>query len=126
MAVYIIVCVLIVVLSAAANGVADRLENEVAYNSSIFATWNRRFWLKSVSWVYAKKIFTYKIDGWHLVESFQVLLLLIALILPWVMPLERKGPIWAVIVLYCTLGVLYNITFNWVYKKLGRKTDAEN
>jgi hypothetical protein len=121
-AVYLILAVLIVVLSAAANAVADRLENDVAYNSSVFFTWKRSFWLKSTSWYHAKKIFTYKIDGWHLVESFQVLLLLLGLIMPWFIHLERKGPIWAVIALYVVLGVVYNVTFNWVYKKLGRKS----
>lgn len=118
---YLFIAVLVVVLSAAANAVADRLENEVAYNDSIFRDWNREFWLKSSSWDNAKKVFNYKIDGWHLVESFQVLLLLLALILPWIVHIERKGPLWAVIVLYCALGILYNITFDWVYKALKNK-----
>lgn len=124
MAIYLLLAVLVVVLSAAANGVADRLENEVAYNDSIFNTWNREFWLKSSSWDNARKIFTYKVDGWHIVESFQVLLLLVALIMPWFIHLERKGPVWAVIALYCALGVIYNLAFNWTYKALKKKPNA--
>lgn len=127
---FIIVGLIMIILSAVANAIADTLENRVAFEASIFYKLNRRFWLKEVSWQYARKLFAgtwfeYKIDAWHLAESFQVLLFAGALILPF--PIKHpyiSG--WWIVVLYCSLGAVYIVTFNYTYKLLKRKPDATN
>lgn len=51
----------------------DAWENEPNYNESVFKNWNKKFWLKFVSWQYARKIFGYKLDAWHLAKSCMII-----------------------------------------------------
>lgn len=116
---YIIVTILGVVISAVANAVADRLENAPAFNASIFYKLNQKFWLKEVSWEYARKIFGYKIDAWHLVESLQVVILILLAVLA--ITLRNRLPAitgWWLFGWFCALGALYNAAFNLFYNKL--------
>lgn len=124
---------LLIALSAAANAVADTLENEVAFNASVFYKKDKTFWLKSVSWYYAKKIFTYKIDAWHLFESFQVLILLLIPFLSLLFGVWWSNrynlasglmPTGLLVLLYLLLGWIYNLVFNFTYKRLKRKPNG--
>jgi len=123
---FIVLITLYIILSAIANAIADRLENLVAFNGSIFYNRDPKFWCKEVSWQYAKKIFSYKIDAWHLAESFQVLILLLALALCFS---EMRTPYihgWWLIAHFCALGALYNVTFNIFYNGiLKRKPNGD-
>ena len=60
-------------LMAFFNAVMDATENEPNFNESIFKNLNRKFWLKTVSWEYAKRIGGYKFDAWHLAKSFMII-----------------------------------------------------
>lgn len=62
-----------VFLAAFFNAVMDATEDAPNFNESIFRNLNTRFWLKSVSWQYAKKIFGYKLDAWHIAKTCMVI-----------------------------------------------------
>lgn len=122
---FITLITLYIILSAIANAIADRLENVVAFNDSIFYNRDPKFWCKEISWQYAKKIFSYKIDAWHLAESFQVVILLLALILCFSNMQAPNLHGWWLAGLFCFLGILYNVTFNIFYNRiLKRKPDG--
>jgi hypothetical protein len=61
-----------VFLAAFFNSVMDATENEPNFNESILKNLNRKFWLKSVSCNYAKKLWGYKFDAWHLAKTGMV------------------------------------------------------
>ena len=65
------------ILAAVFNAIMDKLENENFY-TSVFKNLNEKFWYKRESWKYAKKIFGYKIDGWHLAKSAMIICLCLA------------------------------------------------
>ena len=54
------------------NAVMDATENEPNFNESILKNLNRKFWLKTVSWQYAKKFRGYKFDAWHIAKTCMV------------------------------------------------------
>jgi len=94
-----------IALAAFFNACMDAWENEPNFNESIFRHWNQRFWLKEISWQYARKIFSYKIDAWHLAKSLMVICFAIALCF------DYRGA-WYIIVINC--GVVWNFSF-WLY-----------
>lgn len=97
---------LFVAIAAIFNAAMDRLENAPAFNKSIFNHLDKRFWLKELSWQYAKKIFGYKLDAWHLCKS-AVVCLLVALVF-------FRVDWWH----YFLLGATWNIVFVFFYKKV--------
>ena len=101
----------LVFIAAIFNAVMDTLENEPAFNNSIFRNFDKTFWSKEISWKYAKKILNYKVDGWHLVKSAMIFCLVGAIILFRLHPLFM--PIWAHFV---CMGLIWNITFEVSYK----------
>lgn len=60
------------------NAVMDATENE-NFHESIFKKLPQQFWYKRESWKYAKKIFGYRIDAWHLSKSFMVVFMSFAI-----------------------------------------------
>ena len=123
---WLVTVILCVILSAFFNAIADRLENAPAFNTSVFYKKNPKFWLKETSWQYAKKIFAYKIDAWHLVESAQVVLfILAALLFYFLKPITVTGNWWK-LALFCGLGLVYNFTFNYCYNKLLKRKPNGN
>lgn len=62
-----------VVLAVFFNSIMDATENEPNFNESIFKNLNKKFWLKTVSWQFARKIFGWKFDAWHVAKSGMVL-----------------------------------------------------
>jgi hypothetical protein len=76
----IVLVIWFVFLMAFFNSVMDATENEPNFNESIFKSLNRKFWLKSVSWQYAKRLWGYKFDAWHLAKTSMVFSMVGALI----------------------------------------------
>jgi hypothetical protein len=99
---------ILVLIAASFNALMDNLENQVAFNASIFKNWDKKFWCKEISWQYAKKIFGYKIDGWHLAKSMMICCLIGAIIIfkPW-------HQWW---VHFISLGIIWNGSFDLFYK----------
>lgn len=99
---------LFIFLAAVSNACMDAWENE-NYFESIFKTWNHKFWYKRESWKYARKIFGYHIDGWHIAKSVMVvcLSLAVASAVVW----GYKGSWWVIII---NVGAIWNLTF-WIF-----------
>ena len=51
------------------NSVMEATENEPNFNESILKNLNRRFWLKTESWQYARQLWGYKFDAWHISKT---------------------------------------------------------
>lgn len=64
-------------IAAFFNACMDAFENAPNFNESIFKNLNKKFWLKSVSWEYARKIFSYKLDAWHISKTLMLLCLVL-------------------------------------------------
>lgn len=69
---YMLIVIGFIFLAGFFNSVMDATENEPNFNESIFKKLNPKFWLKSVSCDYAKKLFGYKFDAWHLAKTCMV------------------------------------------------------
>jgi hypothetical protein len=70
----------LIILAAICNAVMDILENE-NFSSSIFRNLNPKWWYKRESWKYAKKVFGWKYDGWHVFKSLMIIFLMLAIVL---------------------------------------------
>lgn len=99
----------LIVLAAFFNAFMDIVENEHFY-ASIFSHWNPKFFYKRESWKYAKKVFSYPIDGWHIAKSLMIICFAFAII---TMDLNHQ---WWVKLL--TIGALWNGSFWLFYHKL--------
>ena len=106
----LLLCILLVMLAGMCNAAMDRLENEVAFNRSIFRKLNRDFWLKSESWDNAKRIFGWKADAWHIAKSTAAILISIAISL-----YETTGYLFLDLVI---LGAAWNASFNLFYHQI--------
>ncbi|MBX3253904.1 MAG: hypothetical protein KF862_07150 [Chitinophagaceae bacterium] len=118
---------LLIATAAMLNAFMDRIENENFYES-IFRNWNERFWYKRTSWKYAKKIFGWKADAWHIAKSLMIIFVLTAIstadysteIRFWINGLfETK--IYGVALNLLLFGTTWNLTFNLFYNKLFKK-----
>lgn len=101
---------LLIALMAFLNACMDAFENE-NYFESIFKNFNQRFWYKRESWKWAKKIFGYHLDSWHISKSLFVICIAL-------LPSCTFDGDWWVIAL--NVGVIWNVVFkffyNWVFK----------
>lgn len=88
---------------------ADAFENTPNFNESIFKNWNKKFWCKDVSWQYAKKLFGYKFDSWHISISAMIFCFDGAVVVH--IP-EYK------LVHFAVIGVVWNIVFVGFYHKI--------
>ena len=95
-------------MAAILNAVMDRTENSVAFNRSIFNHLDPKFWSKEVSWQYAKKVFGWKADCWHIAKSLMVIFLCLSLFI------ENKLQWWE----FPIFGTLWNVTFNTFYNHI--------
>lgn len=100
----------LIILASLMNAVMDRTENIVAFNRSVFNHKDKRFWCKDVSWQYAKKIFSWKADAWHIAKSSMIILLAFAMVF-----FKSTGLWWADVLI---IGCAWNITFTFGYHKL--------
>lgn len=99
---------LFIILAAVLNSLMDIFENE-NFHKSIFNDLNQKFWYKRESWKYAKKLFGYKFDAWHICKSLMIICFCLALVF--------YKPIFGYIdILF--YGALWNLTFNIFYNKI--------
>jgi hypothetical protein len=54
------------------NACMDAFENE-NFGESIFKRWSKKFWYKRESWKWARRVFGYKLDGWHICKSLCII-----------------------------------------------------
>ena len=100
---------LLILLAAICNAVMDILENE-NFSSSVFRNLDPKWWYKRESWKYAKKIFGWKYDGWHVFKSTTIILLVLAIVL--------YRPVLNPVLDFFIMGGIWNATFSYTYKKL--------
>jgi hypothetical protein len=107
-----IVSYVLILLAAFFNACMDAFENTANFNESIFKNLDKRFWCKDVSWNYAKKLFGYKFDSWHLAKSAMIFCLIGAVIV------YRPHHQWWVH--FISMGLIWNATFFLFYHKIFR------
>ena len=104
---------LLIVLAACFKAVADTLADH--FSTSVFSSWNSKYWSKQESWKYVPvlKPTGYRPDGWHLANSFMILCFIVCATQPGLVD------VW-----YWSLGIdtlLYIIFFDLVYDHLLKK-----
>lgn len=100
---------ILIILAASCNAVMDILENE-NFSSSVFRNLDPKWWYKRESWKYAKRVFGWKYDGWHVFKSAMIILLVAAIVL--------YRPVLSPWVDFLLMGGIWNATFSFTYKKL--------
>jgi hypothetical protein len=99
---------LFVFLGSFFKSLMDATENENFFES-IFRGKNQNFWYKRVSWAKAKRIFSYKIDVWHLSQS--------AWVLCWLCAMKTHVNLWGWFDIVAH-GLFYNFGFWLFYHKI--------
>lgn len=99
----------LVFLAAIFKACADAFENTPNFDESIFKNLNKKFWCKEVSWQYAKKLFGYKFDSWHLSISAMIFSMDGAVVIHF--PEDN-------ILHFMGIGVLWNTVFVMFYHKI--------
>jgi len=100
----------LVFLAAFFNAVMDRVEYGVAFRASVFSRLNPKFWQKDISWQYAKKVFGWKFDAWHVAKSTMVVLLCFSIVL--------YSPVISPLIDFLIAGATWNLSFNIFYNKI--------
>lgn len=98
----------LIAVAAAFNALCDSIENENFYES-VFRNLNEKFWYKRTSWKYAKKIFGYPVDAWHLSKSAMIICLSFA---------AAVAPPLPIIVNVVVFGIVWILSFNLFYNKV--------
>lgn len=111
-----VVTLLFVALAAVFNAVMDATENENFFES-VFRNLPQRFWYKRESWKYAKKIFKYRFDAWHIAKTIWVLCVAGALVSAiffgvW---LAANPSFWFLLATVSAIGLVWNAVFNLFY-----------
>ena len=96
-----------IILASICNAVMDILENENFYGS-IFKNLDDRWWYKRESWKYAKRIFGWKYDGWHVFKSSMIIFLMLAIVF--------YKPLFGQLADFVFFGTLWNSVFSLSYK----------
>lgn len=99
-----------IVVSAFFNSVMDATENTPNFNESVFKNLNKRFWCKDVSWQFAKRVFGYKFDAWHMSKSAMIMFLAVSIIL------FSNHPVH--VIHSVGIGIVWNFTFWLFYHKI--------
>jgi hypothetical protein len=100
---------LLIALAAISKAVADTVAHH--FDTSVFKRYKRAFWDKNYSADFAKRIFNYKVDAWHLANSFMIVCFVASA--PFTPPVEWYYFIPAA-------GFLYIVVFNLFYNKIFR------
>lgn len=101
------------VVAAIFDAFIDTLE-EGHFSNSIFKNLDPKFWSKSESWKYAKKIIGYPVDAWHLGKSAMIFCLAGA-----IMEGYEAFPI--SILNFLSLGLAWNLVFDLFYNYIFKK-----
>lgn len=99
----------LILLAAFFNACMDAFENTPNFNESIFKNLDKRFFCKDVSWQYAKKMFNYRVDAWHLSKSAMIFCIVGAIVIHF--PDHN-------VLHFIAIGVLWNIIFVAFYHKI--------
>jgi len=103
-------------LAAVFNAFMDRI-SEGRFQKSIFKNLNPKFWYAWESWKYAKKIFNYPLDAWHLAKSLMWTSVSLGAIVYY-----KTGPIFPYWPLdFVTIGLVIMLTFNTFYNHIFKK-----
>lgn len=102
---------ILVGLAGLFKALADTLADH--FDVSIFRNKNRRFWDKTVSWKYAKKLAGYKFDGWHLANSAMIFCFVGAVCFPALFGFKPLD--------FGVLGVVFILSFNGFYNHILKK-----
>jgi hypothetical protein len=97
-----------VFIAAVLNALMDRVENE-NFSSSVFRGLNPKWWYKRESWKYAKRVFGWKYDSWHVAKSSMIISLAFAIVL--------YKPVFGVMDVLI-IGAIWNGTFNIFYNRI--------
>ena len=92
------------------KAVADTVDHH--FDISIFKRKDREFWDRDVSETKARKIFSYKVDAWHLSLSVMIVLFILAIIF------HQPKTYWYVE--FIIGGVYWNLCFNLFYNRILR------
>lgn len=108
-----IASIILLVLACFFNAVMDCCENE-NFHESVFKKLPVQFWYKRESWKYAPKIFSFKLDCWHISKSCMIICFILAGIF-FDLPVEK----WQEVALYLAVaGAIWIVCFNVFYHRL--------
>lgn len=98
-------------IAALCNAFMDIVENE-NFEKSRLSKLNQKFWYKRESWKYAKKIFGWKFDSWHIAKSLMIFCFAFSMVFykPFIPFLDFS--VW---------GIIYIFTFNLFYNRIFKK-----
>jgi hypothetical protein len=105
---------ILIFLAAQFNAIMDRTGDLVAFNASIFSDKDPAFWCREISWKYAKKIFGWKADAWHIAKSTMIILLVAGIVI--------YQPVFNPISDFFIMGAIWNASFNLGYKTFYKRT----
>lgn len=100
---------ILIIAAAIFKAVADTVADH--FFVSIFKSKNRKFWDKTTSSVFAKRIYGYKVDAWHLANSGMIVCFISAA------AVNDCKCWWFFIILS---GIIFNLVFNLFYNKILR------
>lgn len=105
--------ILWLIVAAIFKAVADTLQHH--FSSSVFKSSNPNFWNPNESWKYARRVFSYPVDAWHLSNSFMIVAFILAAISH-----HQVIMTWWV---ECLLdGIVFILVFNFFYNRVFRRT----
>ena len=80
------------------------------FEKSCFAELDPKFWNPNVSWKFARKIFGYKIDAWHLFKSMMIICIAL-----FVLNYNEMFGFWIDFIIF---GLVWNGIFNIYFNKI--------
>ena len=107
----------LIIIASIFNAIMDILENE-NYFSSKFKNNNQKWWYKRESWKYAKKIFGWKYDGWHIFKSLMIISLIAGVVLYAPLLTFFNNNILNMLSDFLLFGFVWNMVFGVTYKFL--------
>jgi len=102
-------------LAGLCNAFMDSVD-EGHFSNSIFRNWNPRFWYRWESWKYAKRIFSYPVDAWHLAKSLMWTSISLGAI-----AYHKYGPMFNSYLDFLIIGLIIMLTFNVFYNHIFKK-----
>ena len=101
---------ILLIAAAIFKAVADTVDHH--FDTSIFRRLEPKFWDRDISSNYAKRIFNYKVDAWHLSQSAMIVCMIAAI------ALHHQKLAWYFEIVIG--GIIWNIVFNTFYNKILR------
>ena len=102
---------ILIIFASIFDACKDTLKDH--FSISIFKNLNPNFWNPAISY-HIKTIMTYRIDGWHICKSINIILICFAM--------GYYKPITDYVLLNIfIIGMTMNITFEIVYRNLSKK-----